>query len=174
MYFDFEDHRPDTPTIPRPMSPREVVLITVNLHLVFLVAVLLGPRIPFVQKIIEARQAEAEAQRQQQQAQLEQERPRFVTVQPRIERPAPPPERADLSDLDRRARSPRGPDPRNELPYSRGNSIERSEAQPESTPTTPSPPSEAAAAPAPEPEASRVPLPQSDRGLPRSAEDPPR
>ena len=48
MYFDFEDHRPDTPTIPRPMSPREVVLITVILHLVVLVAILLGPQLPFV------------------------------------------------------------------------------------------------------------------------------
>ena len=33
MYFDFEDNRPGYAAIPRPMSPREVVLITVNLHL---------------------------------------------------------------------------------------------------------------------------------------------
>src|SRR4026208_588801 len=113
MYFDFEDHRPDTPTIARPMSPREVVLITVNLHLVVLVAILLGPQIPFVKKIIEARQAEVEAAQQEQQRRLEErrERPRFVFMQPRMERPVPPPQRAEMSDIDRRARSvERAPD----------------------------------------------------------------
>ena len=89
MYFDFEDHRPDTPSIPRPMSLREVVLITVNLHLVVLVAILLGPQIPFVKRIIEARQAEAEVAQQEEQRKLEEqrERPRFVFMQPRMERP---------------------------------------------------------------------------------------
>jgi TonB family protein len=170
MYFDFEDNRPDTPHIPRPMSSREVVLITVNLHLLFLVAILLGPKIPFVQRIIEARQAEAELQRQQQQQALQQERPRFVTVEPLRERPAPPRERADLSDLDRRARTPRAPDPRNPLPYSRGNSIERAEAQPESAPA----PGNAAGDPAPtqpQPQPPPVQLPQSDTGLSRPTEN---
>jgi len=45
MYFDFEDHRPDTPTIARGMSSREMILITINLHLVFFVIVLLGPKL---------------------------------------------------------------------------------------------------------------------------------
>src|SRR5262245_13392523 len=107
MYFDFEDHRPDTPTIPRPMSLREVVLITVNLHLVALVIILLGPRIPFVARIIEERKQQAELERQELERQLERERerPRFVFMQPRMERPVPPPPRAEMSDLDRRARS---------------------------------------------------------------------
>ena len=167
MYFDFEDNRPDTPSIPRPMSMREVVLITVNLHLVALVAILLGPQIPFVKRIIEARQAEAEIQRQQQQQALQQERPRFVTVQPRVDRPAPPPPRAELSDLDRRARTQRAPDPRNELAYSKGNSPERTEAQPESARGE----TNGTDAPAPpKPEAPPVPLPQSDAGLTRPTE----
>src|SRR5215204_7599384 len=120
MYFDFEDHRPDTPSIPRPMSLREVVLITVNLHLLALVVILLGPQVPFVKRIIEARQAQAaELERQEQQRQLEQQRqqPRFVFMQPRMERPVPPPKRAEMSDIDRQARSvERAPDPRNPLP----------------------------------------------------------
>ena len=173
MYFDFEDNRPDTPHIPRPMSSREVVLITVNLHLLFLVAILLGPQIPFVKRIIEARQAEAELQRQQQQQALQQERPRFVTVQPRLDRPAPPRERADLSDLDRRARTQRAPDPRNELPFSRGNSVERTEAQPESAPANT--PGDPAPAPTqPQPQAPPVPLPQADKGLSRTDNTRPR
>src|SRR5919112_318349 len=105
MYFDFEDHRPDTPSIARPMSTREVVLITVNLHLVVVVALLLGPRLPFVQRIIEQRQAQAELERQQQVEEQQREQPRFVFMQPRMERPVPPPQRAEMSDLDRRARS---------------------------------------------------------------------
>jgi len=134
MYFDFEDHRPDTPSIPRPMSLREVVLITVNLHLVVLVAILLGPQIPFVKRIIEARQAEAAAAQQEVQRKLEEqrERPRFVFMQPRMERPVPPPKRAEMSDIDRRARSvERAPDPRNPLPFSRGNTTERIDAAPD-------------------------------------------
>ena len=140
MYFDFEDHRPDTPTIPRPMSLREVVLITVNLHLVALVIILLGPRIPFIARIIEARKQEAEVQRQEMEKQLEQqrERPRFVFMQPRLERPVPPPQRAEMSDIDRRARSiERAPDPRNPLPFSRGNTTERVDSTPDPKPTPP-------------------------------------
>src|SRR5262249_16772934 len=45
----------------------------------------------------------------------------------RVERPAPkPPPRAEPSDLDRRAAAPqRAPKPKNDLPYSRGNSPNR-------------------------------------------------
>src|SRR5687768_14445941 len=116
MYFDFEDHRPDTPTIPRPMSPREVVLITVNLHLVVLVAILLGPKLPFIQAIQERRQhAQAELQRR-----LEDQKKsaRFVFVAPKVDLKAPtPPPRAELSDIDRRARTvERAPNPRNDMP----------------------------------------------------------
>jgi TonB family protein len=167
MYFDFEDNRPDTPSIPRPMSPREVVLITVNLHLVLLVAILLGPRIPFIQKIIEARQAEQEQQRLQElERQRErQEAPRFVFMKPRIERTTPPPKRAELSDIDRRARSiERAPDPRNPLPFSRGNTTERVDsAEPAPTPPAagdPTPPAQAQAPP--------MAVPESPNGYARS------
>jgi TonB family protein len=128
MYFDFEDHRPDTPTIPRPMSGREVVLITVNLHLLVLVAILLGPKLPFI-KALEAKrqQAQAEAQRE-----LEEQRQsaRFVFVEPKVDIKAlTPPPRAELSDVDRRASTvERAPNPTNSMPFSRGNSPERMEA----------------------------------------------
>ena len=159
MYFDFEDHRPDTPTIPRPMSPREVVLITVNLHLVVLVAILLGPRLPFIKAIQERRQqAQAELERK-----LEEQRKsaRFVFVQPKIDMKAPtPPPRAELSDLDRRARTvERAPNPRNEMPFSRGNSPERMEASAPaaSAPKTPDPPADTPAPPAPDANALTLP-----------------
>src|SRR5829696_3400993 len=135
MYFDFDDHRPDTPSIPRTMSTREVVLITVNLHLVMLVVILLGPKIPFVKAIIEQRQqAQAELERQELERKQDQERP-FVFMQPRMERPVPPPPRAELSDIDRRARTvERAPNPQNDLPFSRGNSAERLDSVPDAKP----------------------------------------
>ena len=171
MYFDFEDHRPDTPSIPRPMSLREVVLITVNLHLVVLVAILLGPQIPFVKKIIEARQAEAEVARQELERKVEEqrERPRFVFMQPRMERPVPPPARAEMSDIDRRARSvERAPDPRNPLPFSRGNTTERVDAAPDPKPAPPA--AGEAAPPQPQPQASPLPAPEGPNGFARSQE----
>ena len=171
MYFDFEDNRPDTPHIPRPMSSREVVLITVNLHLLFLVAILLGPKIPFVQRIIEARQEEQEQQRLQELArQRQQEAPRFVFMQPRLERRVPPPPRAELSDIDRRARSvERAPDPRNSMPFSRGNTTERVDSAPEPKPAPP-----AAGDPGPtQPAAPSMPLPESENGYQRSPEPQP-
>ena len=118
MYFDFEDNRPDTPTIPRPMSPREVVLITVNLHLVFLV----DHPARSADSVREedhrsAASRRSSSARRWKQLEQQQERPRFVFMQPRLERPVPPPKRAEMSDIDRRARSvERAPDPRNPLP----------------------------------------------------------
>src|SRR4029450_14033495 len=170
MYFDFEDNRPDTPSIPRPMSPREVVLITVNLHLVFLVAILLGPKIPFVQKIIEARQAEQEQQRLQEleRQRQKQEAPRFVFMQPRLERPTPPPKRAELSDIDRPARSvERAPDPRNPLPFSRGNTTERVDSAPE---PKPAPPAAGDPPPPSQPAAPATPVPAAQSGDQRARE----
>ena len=163
MYFDFDDSRPDTPRIVQPISRREVVLLTINLHAIVVIALLLGPRIPWVRAAIERQQQEAQKQLE---AQLEQqrERARFVFVQPRIDMTAPkPPPRAELSDLDRQARTiERAPAPTNPLPFSRGNSPERIEAEP---PVAPRPP-----APVPEPsntngEASKsAPLPESLTG----------
>ena len=170
MYFDFEDHRPETPTIGRSMSTREVVLITVNLHLVFLVAILLGPKLPFVQAIIQ-RQQQAQEELQRQQLERQKESPRFVFMSPRLEKPVPPPPRAELSDIDRRARSrERAPDPRNPLPFSRGNTSERVDSSPDrALPPSPSAaPEPPAAAPAPAPEP--VPLPESTNGFRREQE----
>jgi TonB family protein len=174
MYFDFDDHRPETPSIGRPMSTREVVLITVNLHLVFLVAILMGPRLPFVKEMLE-RQRQEQARLQEQELERQKENARFVFVQPKLETPASkPPPRAELSDLDRRARSAeRAPDPRNPLPFSRGNSAERVDSTPEARRTPapaaePEPPGPSASAAAPP-----LPVPDSTEGFRRSEEQQP-
>lgn len=123
MYIDFEDYRPQPPRIPNPVSTREGVLLSIIVHLVFFIVLLIFPDVFKVDRTaIEARQAEM--LRRQQEAS-----PRFVFVQPRIDTPAlKAPPRAEASDIDREARTrQRPPDPRNPLPFSRGNTPERVE-----------------------------------------------
>jgi TonB family protein len=139
MYFNFDDNRPDTPRIPRPLSRREVVLIAVNIHALVLIAILLGPRVPWVREMMEQRQKAIDEQVRAQLAQ-ERDRARFVFVQPRLDMTTPRVSpRADLSDLDRRAKTmERAEKPTNSMPFARGNSPERIEATPPSAPPTPS------------------------------------
>jgi TonB family protein len=128
MYFDFEDYRPDTPRIDSAISKREGVLLSIVLHAVFVVLILVLAPLEQTRRLEAIKRAE-ELALQRQQQQPDEER-RFVFVQPRVDLEARrPPERADLSDKDRQARAPeRAPDPQNALPFARGNSVERVEA----------------------------------------------
>lgn len=124
MYFDFDDYRPDTPTIGRVISWREGVLLSIIVHLAAIILVLVAPRLfPADVQALRARLLAAQQQRLEDQA-------RFVFVQPKVDQPAAkPPARAEFSDIDREARSPkRAEHPTNPLPYSRGNSADRVEA----------------------------------------------
>jgi TonB family protein len=130
MYFDFEDRHPDTPRLDSSFSRRESVVYSVLFHLVAVLGVIYVPQLPFVREAAErARKAALEQQRLIEQRQRE--NARFVFVQPRIDMPAPtPPPRAELSDQDRMAQTlQRPPNPTNPLPYARGNSSERVEAE---------------------------------------------
>src|ERR1700752_3485732 len=102
MYFNFDDNRPDTPRIPQPLSRREVVLIAVNIHAIVFIAILLGPRLPFVREILEQRQKAVEEQMRaelEREKERERERARFVFVQPKLDMTTPKVSpRADLSD----------------------------------------------------------------------------
>src|SRR5205809_4805102 len=113
MYFDFEDYRPDITPVGRAISWREGVLLSIIVHLVGTIVVLIAPRIfPFDEEAARARQLAVEQQEKQQPA------PRFVFVQPRVDRPAPkPPDRGEASDKDRQARSiERAKQPDNPMP----------------------------------------------------------
>src|SRR5262245_62992438 len=126
MYLDFDDYRPDIQPIGRAISWREGILISIIVHLVMIIFLLLIPRLfPYDPNAARAR-ALAVPDRPQ-------EAPRFVFVQPRVDRPAPrPPDRGEASDKDRIARAPdRSRNPTNPLPRSRGNSPERVETPPE-------------------------------------------
>ena len=127
MYLDFEDCRPETPRVEPAISPREGVLISLVLHACFGLVILFAPT------MMSDRDAEAARQLALQRARAPEDNPRFVFVQPRVDRPVPRTElRADPSDADRLASSAeRPPDPRNVLPFARGNSTERVEADPQ-------------------------------------------
>ena len=143
MYLDFEDHRPDTPRIPRAVSVREAVLASLLFHALAVIAFLVWP---------ERTLAEPEAQL----AQMP-ERPavEYVNIMPAFEMPRTPKPDAPASDLDRRASSPaKAPDADNTAPLSLGNTPERVVGAPEEkvvgpevpVPAPPSPPAPATAA----------------------------
>ena len=64
MYFDFEDQRPDTPTIARPLSSREGVMLSIILHLLAVILILVFPHLPFMKEMEARRQEALEAQKQ--------------------------------------------------------------------------------------------------------------
>jgi TonB family protein len=160
MYFNFDGYEVDTPTIPRSFTRLEASLITLVTYLVIVIAYLVVPEMPFF-KALEAQRLQALEERLEREMELARQRdaeraPRFVFVQPQVDIQARrPPERADLSDIDRRAATvERAPNPTNPLPFSRGASAERIEAAAPVRPEPAGPRAEAAreAPPAPAPE----------------------
>ena len=126
MYIDFEDYRPETPRVEAALSGSTAVLITIAVHVLFILAVIYLPSLPILQALVAA-PTEARVQRMMERPE---QNPRFVFVQPRVDIPKPQPKpNVDLSDKDRVASSAeRPPDPRNALPFARGNSPEKVEA----------------------------------------------
>ncbi len=167
IHFDLEERYEDELVVGSAITRREAIAYGVIVHLLILGSFILGPRLGLFQPSAQ----ELEAQRQEQLRQAEQNR-RIVFVQPKLDMPAKtPPPRAELSDIDRKAQAPeKAPQPQNPLPYSRGNSAERTEAdegertkvqeQPQ-----PTPPQQAK----PEQQVARN-LPQSPNGTPRPIE----
>jgi TonB family protein len=125
MYFNFDDLRPDTPRLDSSLTRLEQILLTLLLYAVIVIAALLAPRLPFVREM-EAKQQEAIQQRLKAQEDLR-SRAQFVFVQPKADIVTKLPRRlAELSDKNRRAQTiERSPNPKNPLPFSRGNSSER-------------------------------------------------
>ena len=125
MYFDFEDYRPDIEPVGRAISWRDGVFLSTVVHLVALVLLIFGP------KLLPAWLLESRAKPIPLSVQAERQNPRFVFMAPRLDLQAKkPPRRAESSDRDREARSvERAPKPDNPLPFSRGNTTERVEAQ---------------------------------------------
>jgi len=121
MYIDFEEHRPETPRVERALSAREGVLISIIVHLLLFIAILFLPDFPKTPRPVPATALN----------QPPRESPRFVFMQPRVDMPKPQPRvDVDASDQDRvKSSIERPPDPQNPLPFARGNSPEREEAE---------------------------------------------
>jgi TonB family protein len=150
MYLDFEDHRPEIPRVPSAISAREGVILSIFAHALLLAAIVYLPGQLFSST---AQAAPVVPVREQ---------ARFVYMAPRVDQPAPPRLTAELSDIDRRsATRERAPDPRNAMPFARGDTPEKVEggreeraAGPETpAPTPPAPP---AIAPPPPPDNATV------------------
>ena len=160
MYFNFEENHPDTPRLASSLSVLERVLLTTVVYLMVVIFMLVLPKTDWYKARLLAQQQE-QARLLQEQMQKQQENARFVFMAPKVEMKAPPPKRAELSDLDRQASAPeRALKPENPLPFSRGNSPERVDevTGPRERPAPASPPPAAG-----EPESSRstIPLPEA-------------
>jgi len=142
MYFNFEDYRPDTPTLPRSLTRLEVSLLTLVIYLSVIILLLIWPQLPFV-KAWEAKRVQQLAEIERQQLEKRRDSARFVFMAPKVDLKAPkPPERAELSDIDRKARTiERAERPTNDMPFARGNTPERMESPPsrETQPAEPQP-----------------------------------
>jgi TonB family protein len=119
MYFEIDEGHPDVSPVGSVMSWREGVLLSLVVHLVGVIITLTAPRWLPQSPPQPMQIARAEPQ----------EQTRFVFVQPRIDMKAlKPPDRAEPSDQDRQAQSPKVvPQPKSPLPYSKGNTPERVE-----------------------------------------------
>ena len=169
MYFNFEDYRPDTPTLPRSLTRLEVSLLTIVIYLCLIIVLLVWPQLPFVKEWEAKRQQELVAL-EQKQLERQRDNARFVFIAPKVDMKAPkPPERAELSDIDRKARTvERAEKPTNDMPFAPGNTPERMEsAGRETQPAEPQPESAAAESPSRQ----GVTLPESPSAQePRAAE----
>jgi TonB family protein len=143
MYFDFEDLRPETPSMEQPISTREAVLLTIILHLGVVILLLVWPNLPFVRAMYARQQQALEEQRRRELEELK-SRAQFVFVEPKVDLEATtPPKIADLSDKNRRAQTlERAREPKNTQPFARGNTPEKiiTDAGPKPSTEPPSPP----------------------------------
>jgi TonB family protein len=171
IHFDFEERYQDENVVGSAITRRDGFMVSVLAHGLLALALLFVPQLEWFQlspEELEARQRELERQRAQQEERT------FVFVQPQVDLKAlRPPERAPLSDEDRRAQAPqRAERPANPLPFTEGNSAERVEGAEEMRkqgPETQTEPNEQPPGPEPEEQLARV-LPPADSGFRRAPE----
>jgi protein TonB len=134
MYFDLDDHRPETPRVPQAFSVREGIMLSIIVHLVAALFVRFGPF-----DLATAASAVTPVLR---------EPVRYVQITPRRDRVGPPRLEADQSDLDRRAATQlRPPDAQNAAPFFKGDTPEKTEGAREERPVGPDSPASSSTAP---------------------------
>ena len=127
MYLDLDDRYRDIELVGSAINRRDGVAVAIALHAVLLAILVFAPQ--YLQQFLPA-QVVQQPPPQQRPAE---DQPRFVFVQPRVDLPPTrQPDRVEMSDVDRSARSPeKAPSLTNPLPMARGNSAERTESSPE-------------------------------------------
>lgn len=154
MYFDFEDRRPDTPILDRPLTRLEQILLTIIAYLLIVIGIITYPKLPFVKAAEAARLKALEQKRELLQAQREPMQ--FVFAKPKVELQRPPERPKYLSDETHRAQAmERAPVPKNDNPFSRGNTPDKTVA--DASRPQPEQPKEATAPPASNPNALALP-----------------
>jgi TonB family protein len=132
LFLHLDDTRPEPEQIERAVNLRDAVVLSVGVHVLFVVLLLWLPTLPWVQHLLAMQEV---PQTVPVQPHVERPNEPFVMVEPKIDRealrkltrPAP------MSDLDREARSrERNPNATNNQPFLRGRSTELAEAQPRS------------------------------------------
>jgi TonB family protein len=147
MYFDLDDHRPDTPRVPSGLSRLERVSLSVVGHGLLVAAIVFFPA-RWLESRVDPRAIPPS-----------EDAVRYVDIRPAVERPATPKPRVDQSDMDRRSTAPvRPPKAESPTPYSQGNTADKVIGAPEEKPAGPPAPqpSPAAAEPAPPSVAAKV------------------
>lgn len=125
MYFDFDDRYRDIEPVGSAINRRDGVAVSIIFHAALILALLFLPQ--YLPERSDETQAVPPPQRRPE------NQPTFVFVQPKMDLPPlRQPERAEMSDVDRSARTPeRVPEMTSPLPAARGNSTERTEASAE-------------------------------------------
>ncbi len=170
IHFDFDERYQDENIVGSAITRRDGFMVSVLVHAAIVVALIFVPQL----ELFELTPEELAAQQEELRRQQEQDKTRFVFVEPRVDIPAlRPPDRAQLSDLDRQAQArQRAPQPSNPLPFNRGDSAEQVEAaadERQQGPETEVPPSTEPPRPQPEEQLAQV-LPPADLGLRRAPE----
>ena len=170
IHFDFDDRYQDEHVVGHAMSWGSDAFISLLVHVLVLVAIVFGPRLLALTR--SAQDLEQEHQRQLMEEARRDENRTFVFVAPKVERQSPPPKLAELSDLDRQARQ-RQPaqTSKNPLPFSQGNSADRTDTQPAEKakgPLAPEPQPQPEP-PKPEQQIARN-LPTAETGLPKQTD----
>ena len=120
MYFDFEDRRPDTPLLDRPLTRLEQILLTIIAYLLIVIGLIVYPKLPFVKAAEAARLEKLEQERKRLEDLRRQEPMIYAFAMPKIERQRIPERPKVLSDESHTAQSPeKAPNPKNDAPFNR-------------------------------------------------------
>lgn len=127
MYFDFDDRYRDIEPVGSAINRRDGVAVSIVVHAAIFLFLAFAPQ--YLQQYLPQQLVQPPPQPPPQQ----ENRPTFVFVQPKNDLPPlRQPDRVEMSDVDRSARSPEAaPKMENPFPMARGDSTERTESSPD-------------------------------------------